>query len=141
MECMNAMTETASERLRGDAAPAPRLLVVEDDLDLMNIVTRMAGLLDPRIEVDWVMDVESAIDKLERRTYRMVLADYHLKGSRCGLTLLDHCSESQPDAIFAMMSSMDFDDLWNLSAAREFPYLRKPFTAAECFGFIGSAFE
>lgn len=126
-------------RLRPDSLDEPRVLVVEDDLDLMNVIQRMTRAFDPSIEIDWVTRVDDALDRLARRHYRMVLADYHLENSRCGLALLDPCEQLQPRATFAMISSDAFDQLEGARAHREFPFLRKPFTALECFTFIGGA--
>ena len=41
-----------------------RILVVEDDLDLMNVLTRLTKVLDAEIEVDWAVDVEGALARL-----------------------------------------------------------------------------
>lgn len=137
---MNTMDESNSVlRLRGEDARDPRILVVEDDVELMNILNRIAVSLDSSIQVDWATDVTSALERIGRRQYDLVLADYYLAGSKCGLSLLDPCREIQPDADFAMMSSMSLEDLWDLPAARNVPLLRKPFTTQECLGFIGAS--
>lgn len=132
-------TEDPCDRLRTNDDPDSRMLVVEDDSDLMNIVIHMANRLDASMRVDWAGDVAGAIQKMNRHSYRVVLADYFLRGSKCGLALRDPCVISQPAAVFAMMSSLSIQDVWNLSAACPFPYLRKPFTPGELFGFLKAA--
>ncbi|MCP5039572.1 MAG: response regulator [bacterium] len=129
-------TEDPFDRLRGNDQPDSRILVVEDDADLMNIVIRMADRLDSALRVDRAADVQHALEKIERHSYRVVLADYFLRGSKCGLSLREPCANQQPSAIFAMMSSLSVQQMWNLSAQAPFPYLRKPFSAEELFGFL-----
>ena len=128
-------------RLRGPDVSQPRILVVEDDVDLMNIIVRIAKSLDPEIEVDWATNVDRALERIGRHSYNLILADYHLKGSKCGLTLHAPCSESQPEASFVMMSSMSFEDLWALPQANGIRMLRKPFTTSECLGFLSTALD
>ena len=88
--------ELATTRLRGEEPREFRMLVVEDDVDLMNVVTRIAERLDP-------------------------------------------CIEYQPSGTFGMMSSMTLNELWEISTSHSFPFLRKPFTREECFGFLSGA--
>ncbi len=129
-------TEDPFDRLRVDEQPASRILVVEDDADLMNIVVRVAGHLDSAMRVDRVADVQHALEKIQRHSYRVVLADYFLRSSKCGLSLREPCADQQPNATFAMMSSLSVEEILNFPTTGPFPYLRKPFSAGELFGFL-----
>ena len=129
------------ERLRTPESTESRVLVIEDDVELMNIFVRTAKILDSEIQVDWAVDVESAIDRIRRRPYRLVLADYYLKGSKRGIAVRDSCTEFQPDAVFAMMSSMALEEMLRIVSNEDVRLLRKPFTTSECFEFLGAALD
>lgn len=116
-----------------------RILIVEDDVDLMNVIVRIADSLGPNMAIDWATDTHSALKLIQKETYGLVLVDYFLKGSKNGFSLVGACRDHQPDSAFAMMSSMSLEDFWKLPDAIHIPLLRKPFTPEECSGFIASS--
>lgn len=131
--------ESPETRLRGLEATPPRMLIVEDDVELKTIIVRLAERLDPTVQIDWAMDVDAAVERLVRHDYKLVLTDYFLRGSKRGLSLADSCRLHQPQAAFAMMSSLSVNEVLCLPGASDLRWLRKPFTSEECLGFLGTA--
>ena len=107
-----------------------RVLVVEDDRDQWLLVERAARAIDPDVEVDWACDDASAVDRLSRERYDLVLVDYLLKDSENGFSLRRCCEALQPEAHFAMMSSLP------LRSGEDCPFLQKPFTPEQCREFL-----
>jgi DNA-binding NtrC family response regulator len=111
---------------------APRMLVVEDDLDLRNVVERVAHWVEPDLRMDWTTSVSPARELMRVNDYRLILADQFLEGRGTGLSLLRDQRRLQPGARFALMSAFPVSDL----APKGIPFLSKPFSVAECRGFL-----
>ena len=109
-----------------------RILVVEDDRDQWRLVERAAHALDSALELDWVCDDATAVDRLSRERYDLVLVDYMLKDSENGFSLRRTCEALQPEATFAMMSSLPLRP----PAGEDCPFLQKPFTPDQCRDFL-----
>ena len=110
---------------------APRLLVIEDDSDLLPILARVVHGIDPDMKVDWASGADDARAAINSERYHAILSDYMLADSDTGLVLYQDCVKYQPQARFAMMSALPItlpDETCQL--------LRKPFTIAECHEFL-----
>jgi DNA-binding response OmpR family regulator len=116
----------------------PRMLVVEDDWDLEPIVRRAVCSLDPPVAVDWCTSVEQAHERLLRRYYDVVLADYVLEGDRAGIALRSECWELQPQAVFAMTSSWPLAEYLHSIGRPGSPFLAKPFDVWRCRAFVAA---
>ncbi len=119
----------------------PRLLVIEEDLDLKVVLERVASFLDPNFIVDWCTNVRTAREALRHTTYDLVLADYLLDGSGFGIHLLRDCQAQQPYAKFAMMSAYPLAGCVDALAHQHVPFLRKPFSVTECRNFLAAALQ
>lgn len=111
-----------------------RMLVVDDDLDLRNLLQRVAHSVAPGLVVDWTTDAQSARDMMKTHEYALILLDYLLEGRGTGLSLLADCRRRQPTARLALMSAFAVHDLLPSCT----PFLPKPFSTAECREFLRS---
>jgi len=113
-----------------------RMLVVEDDLDLEPVMRRVVRSIRPEVTVDWVGDAQSARSLLGIHFYDVVLVDQCLGEEGSGLGLRARCWESQPQAIFAVMSAWPLSDYLHSVGGAGTPFLRKPFALADCRAFL-----
>ena len=70
------------------ASAAFRLLFVDDDAELAELVATMLERTEPRFTVDIALDATEAMDRLDRTSYDAVVSDYDMPG-RNGLELLE----------------------------------------------------
>ncbi len=123
---------TPPERpLARDTSRMPiRMLIVEDDQDLADIVGRVASIVDEELIVDVAPTAVEAKERLASEQYHFVLLDNYLEHGAQGVDLIDLVRETQPDAGLAMMSSMDLSRLIQLTShERTMQILPKPFSA------------
>lgn len=116
----------------------PRMLVVEDDLDLEPVLRRLVASIRKDVTVDWARDARSARELLAIHFYDAVLVDQCLGEEGSGLGLRACCWESQPQAIFAVMSAWPLSDYLHSVGGAGTPFLRKPFALAECRALLRS---
>ncbi len=116
------------------AADAPRrVLIVEDDPDLWEMLKLTLLAIDPEMQIDFVDNAEDGVDRMSGGgIYELVMSDFLLADSKNGYWLRDHCERLQPEARFAMMSSMPIGALGD----DDCPFLRKPFTLSDCRAFV-----
>jgi len=114
----------------------PRMLVVEDDRDLEPVMRRVVRSIRPDVTVDWVSDARSARSLLGIHFYDVVLVDQCLGEDGSGLSLRARCWESQPQAIFAVMSAWPLSDYLHSVGGAGTPFLRKPFALVDCRAFL-----
>ena len=111
-----------------------RILVVEDDEDLLAAVIRVASSLGSSVEVDGAPDLEEARQLLDAGRYDLILADYYFEGSERGASLILESLASSPSTGVAMMSALPLPDFLRV-VDRELPagvqILPKPFSAVE----------
>lgn len=74
-------------------APTPRILVVDDDLNLRQTLQRT--LRRSQLHVDAAASAPLAWDHLTREHYDVLCADYHMPGPS-GINLLERCSQQFP---------------------------------------------
>jgi len=107
-----------------------RLLVVDDDEELVRIVRRAASVFATDLAVDVALTAEEARALLARERYDVVLLDQVLDGTNRGVDLLGAMPRRQPGAVVAMMSSMGRPGLVELTRRHgTMPLLPKPITA------------
>ena len=112
----------------------PRMLVVEDDLDLQPVVWRAAYSIDPLLIVDWATSAGSARRRLESRRYVLVLADYLLAEGSSGLRVARWARPAS--GRFAMMSAFPVRDEMVGCGLAGCPFLPKPFSLRQLRGFL-----
>lgn len=116
-----------------DRVTVQRVLIVEDDREQWEILRRTAESIVAAVQIDFVDTAEDGIDRLSEETvYDLVMSDFLLGGTKTGHWLRSHCERLQPNARFAMMSSMPIGSL----GEEDVPFLSKPFTVAECRAFL-----
>jgi DNA-binding response OmpR family regulator len=110
----------------------PRILIVEDDVDMWKLIERAVHAANPDVEIHWAADAESARHALRRYAFDVVLADFMLEDSRNGWSVLSESRRLQPGARVAMASSLPLRP----PEAEGCPFLQKPFDIASCADFV-----
>ena len=117
-------------------APCPRrLLVVEDDRDMRPIFGAIVDSFASHLLLDWAESVPIAMDRMNRQTYDLVVADFLLDGCGSGLTLKNWCDYNHPTTRFVMMSAFPIAEAL-VGANPPSAFLRKPFTLAQLRRFL-----
>jgi len=104
----------------------PRLLVVDDDADIVRLVTlamRARGYL-----VEGVTTLSEAFSLIESTVYDVVLTDKNLKGAT-GLELIDALTLREPTTAIVLMTAYPEGALGRLASLDG--YIGKPFKSLE----------
>lgn len=118
-----------------------RVLIIEDDISLTNLLTHALEKTYPRIEIDWATsgeEAESYLKDAEKyysdRPYDLIIADIFLEGTITGLDIWKLCDQRYPATNILVTSSMSVDKFVScLKNEYACPaYLPKPFTLSEC---------
>ena len=112
-----------------------RILIVEDDLELQEMITALLHRIDPQIEVDTAVNGEETIGLMSSQilnpkfNYDLIISDVTLEGSATGFDLWKFCSKKFPSTYFVFMSGISqvefFDKLKDDPQCP--PFLSKPF--------------
>lgn len=145
---MRPQPDLRSERPARRASPKtllrihrPRLLVVEDDLSMWELVERAALESNPEMQVHWAADAEAARLAMEHYDFDAVIADFMLGDSSNGWSILALARELQPDARLAMASALPLRPPETGDLDLEVPFLRKPFAFGDCRDFVARLFS
>jgi CheY-like chemotaxis protein len=127
----------------GRARKPKRILVVEDDTVLHEIIAGYITQLDPSLRVEFVVTADEAADMIVRRHLRFdaVIADILVPGKLNGLALREICAEHLPRAAFLVISGMGYDRFRGLSELDPPPFLAKPFDSKKFGTFLGTAMK
>lgn len=118
-----------------------RVLVVEDDLELMTVLDQIIRTIDAAIATEWVTTAEEAVSLLEDKLdisphapYDLVLADIFLEGDSTGLDLWKLCQQHFPEMPVIVTSALPVDKFFTALGRDTIspPYLAKPFRPGEC---------
>ena len=123
-----ALTPSAS----GRGAPLRRVLVVEDDPDLIPLFVRALRVVDPELGLLWSMDSDAARILLFAGACEAVVADYAIPGQATGWSLASWCRELTPAIPFGLTSALPLGSIEALGA----PFLPKPFSIRELVAFL-----
>ena len=127
------MTETAAS----SPAPGARLLVVDDDPDMLRLISMR--LNSAGYHVTAVTSAESALTQLEIEHPQLVLSDVRLPG-RDGLALFDEIRKKHPSLpVILLTAHGTIPDAVEATARGVFTYLTKPYDARELLEKIGQA--
>lgn len=102
-----ALLAAVAELLKGvsvpsEAAATARLLVADDDANMLRLVTKR---LEPEgFQVESASDGQQALDKIATGNYDLVLLDYKMPEVD-GLTVLSRVKESKPDTAVVIMTA------------------------------------
>ncbi|MBU2877100.1 MULTISPECIES: hybrid sensor histidine kinase/response regulator [Alteromonadaceae] len=92
-----------------------RILIVEDDEDDYILTHDQLEKLDRhRFEIDWVTNLEDALEQLKRNDHEICLLDYHL-GAYTGIDVLDKAQALGSHVPIIMLTGQSDDDLDRLA--------------------------
>jgi two-component system response regulator GlrR len=119
--------------------PRPRLLVVDDDPDLLRLLS--IRLKASGYDVDAVDSAESALSHMAVVTPALVISDVRLPG-RDGLDLFDEIRVSHPGLpVILLTAHGSIPDAVEATARGVFDYLTKPFDSKVLLDKVGRALE
>ncbi|MCR9093059.1 MAG: response regulator [bacterium] len=133
-------------RFRAHASKHPdgprRLLVVDDDDELTEIIIRAVRLAAPDLQTDRAHSAQEGRELVRRHRYDVVLIDQYLDGGELGVDLVKPAKRAQPQATVAMMSSIGVDGLLEITRRHgSIPLIAKPFSAAVLHNFMHEALD
>jgi response regulator of citrate/malate metabolism len=121
-----------------------KVLIVEDDLSLSNLLCEVIETFSPEAEIHTATSGEEAEEYLKREAeikyspYDLVVADIFLEGETTGLDVWKMCDEKYPKTEILVTSSLPVEKfksyLKNADSCP--PYLQKPFSLEECMATI-----
>jgi two-component system, NtrC family, response regulator GlrR len=118
-------------------ASGPRLLVVDDDADMLRLLSMR--LTAAGYQVTAVTSAESALTQLEIEHPQLVLSDVRLPG-RDGLQLFDEIRKRHPTLpVILLTAHGTIPDAVEATARGVFTYLTKPYDARELLDKIAQA--
>lgn len=106
---------------------AQRVMLVEDDVQMADLLRLLVRTAAPGTEVDWFSDVDLALASLQPHRYRLVICDWNLPG-RSGLSLLPAIGKLLPKPPVLMITGRS--DRASVIAARSHgadAFIAKPF--------------
>lgn len=81
-----------------------RVMLVEDDAQMADLLRLLVRTASPGIEVDWFSDADSALGSLLPYRYRLLICDWNLPG-RSGLSLLPAVAKLIPRPSVLMITA------------------------------------
>ena len=125
-----------------ESIPPPhfRVLVVEDDLCLQTILTRLLQNIDPGIEIKWMVSADEAWTEIQTKSkatslpYNLFISDISTPGTKSGIDFWKTCQMRYPHTPFLFTSGMPVDEFFKTfgNPASCPPFLAKPFAVSEC---------
>jgi response regulator of citrate/malate metabolism len=117
----------------------PKVLIVEDDLDMVDIVEKILISINPTTEISWASSAEEAHFRLHSQKihnwdspYDLIIADIFLEGEETGLDLFRKCQGLYPDIPFIATSSTSIDKFYSKYGFSKIPlFLAKPVQYSE----------
>lgn len=128
-------------RQRLELAAMNRVLIIEDDISMTNLLVSVLEEAAPRTSIDWATSGEEAEFYLEKEgeffgtsPYDLIIADIFLEGDVTGLDIWKLCERKYPDTNILVTSSLPVEKFVScLKNEYACPlYLPKPFSINEC---------
>ncbi len=117
--------------------PAPRLLVVDDDADMLRLLSMRLSSSGYRVST--AGSAEAALARLDIERPQLVLSDVRLPG-RDGLALFDEIRQRHPSMpVILLTAHGTIPDAVEATARGVFTYLTKPYDSRELLEKIGQA--
>jgi len=121
-----------------------KVLIVEDDLALSNLLCEVIETFSPDVEIHMATSGEEAEHYLEqelgkgRAPYDLVVADIFLEGDVTGLDVWKTCDLNHPETEILVTSSLPVEKFKSYLKNEDScpPYLPKPFSLEECMASI-----
>jgi DNA-binding NtrC family response regulator len=108
-----------------------QVLVVEDDLCLETIVSRVLKTINRPSKMFWSSTAEDAQQKMDERRFDLVICDFTLAGFENGLELWRFCQLKYPTLPFLMISGLPVQSFLEIAQHSPPTFLPKPFMAQE----------
>jgi DNA-binding response OmpR family regulator len=115
-----------------DSRPTNRLLLVEDDPDIIPLFARGLRQVNPVASLIWTLDSEAAIALIETGLCDAVVADYAIEGASTGWALLELCRTREPALPFGLTSALPLRSVETNGT----PFLAKPFAIRDVVRFL-----
>lgn len=120
------------------------ILIVEDDVGLATVLTRIVNKTIPGVHLRWATTARDAIQKIHEQkqggsgNFDLVLSDLLLPNHELGTSLWSFCREHSPETAFAVMSSVDPTTYFRMFCGKPNPppFLPKPFRVSDCEALI-----
>lgn len=133
------MVKEFGERV-ANAAPVPRVLILEDD-DLLR-ETLVELLREHEYEVSTAVNAREAVERASQKTFHLVLSDVRMAGDMDGVGALESIKQLQPGIRTIVMTGYaDPEVPIRAARMRADNYLRKPFELAKLLEAIRVALE
>ncbi len=114
-----------------------RVLIVDDDPDLLFLVAHGVKNLGPNYQVSTAADVGSALKQIQQYKHNLVVTDYMMP-NLTGLELIEKVQELSPDTQFILMTAHhDSSGMRNQISGKNLAgFIGKPFTMPELLNVI-----
>ncbi len=109
-----------------------RLLLVEDDPDIIPIFVRGLRRVAPTASLIWTLDSEAGMALIESGLCDAVVADYAIEGTSTGWALWELCRTRKPALPFGLTSALPLGSVEASGA----PFLAKPFAIRDVMTFL-----
>ena len=119
-----------------------RILIVDDDPDLLRLLEDSIGLYCAECEVVRASDGYAALEHLGRQPFDLILTDYQMPGMN-GLELASTVHHTSPGTPIVLVTAHQ-GGLWLQERARALDlagYLQKPFTLAHIHDLLERSLE
>lgn len=135
------MSEHSASEEQMDRATGPpdgplRVLVVDDDPELLRLLEPSIRAVDPEASVDWSPALGQAAFHLGLGHYDVVLVDWRLGAGQSGIEIEPLMERYQPEARFAVMTGASRSEFLSVHDHADWPFLAKPFTRDEGRDFL-----
>jgi CheY-like chemotaxis protein len=119
-----------------------RVLVVEDDVCLQNILIRLLKNIEPSVEICWVASADEAWSEIQNKSrssiegspYDLFISDISTPGVKSGIDFWKTCQMTYPNIPFLFTSGISEDEFFKSFGNSVVcpPFLAKPFAVGEC---------
>lgn len=103
-----------------------KILIVDDEVDLLNSLAQRIRTAQPNIEVVALTDPAEALQRIRADEYVLVITDVRMPGLT-GLELLLHARERWPDLPFVVMTAFPTESVRREAMSFGVHYIEKPF--------------
>lgn len=101
------------------------ILFVDDDVNLLESLTRLFRIERDDIIFDTVTSAEDALKYLEQKRYDVIVSD-HLMAGMGGLSLLALLKEKYPEMKRVMLSAQISEEIFRIAGTVAHKYISKP---------------
>lgn len=116
--------------------PTKKILIAEDEEDILWAVTKSLTRWNADIEVRWATDGNQAYEMLRHERYDLVISDVYMPG-RNGIELSMDVKRLSPQTKIILMTSCSSAEMMRKAAElTEYVYVQKPFDLGYLTGLV-----